>query len=204
VGGFLRDVDKPTAPFSGLPRARRAPDPQQRLLLEVGWEALEDAGHPAGRLAGTAAGVFVGIWINDYEARMFRDPGRIDFYMTTGTGRYTASGRLSHVLGLEGPSITLDTACSSSLVAVHLAPTCERGKVRWRYRRRECDPRAQHQHRVLAVGMMALDGRCKFGDARASGYVRSEGAALVVLKPLDRAIATATASTRHPWQHREQ
>ena len=44
--------------------------------------------------------------------------------------------------------------------------------------------------------MLAPDGRCKFGDARADGYVRSEGAALVVLKPLSRALAeTATAST---------
>jgi acyl transferase domain-containing protein/acyl carrier protein len=36
--------------------------------------------------------------------------------------------------------------------------------------------------------MMAPDGRCKFGDARADGYVRSEGAGLVVLKPLSKAL----------------
>ena len=35
---------------------------------------------------------------------------------------------------------------------------------------------------------MAPDGRCKFGDARANGYVRSEGAGIVVLKPLSKAL----------------
>ena len=121
-GGFLEHVDRFDARFFGIsPREAERLDPQQRLLLEVTWEALEDAGLVVAQLDASATGVFVGMWINDYEARLFAESGRTDFHMTTGSGRYTASGRLSYLLGLRGPSVTVDTACSSSLVAVHLA-----------------------------------------------------------------------------------
>ena len=180
------------APFFGIsPREADRLDPQQRLLLEVAWEALEDAGQPVERLVGSLTGVFVGLWLNDYEARLFADPAVVDFYMTTGSGRYSASGRLSYVLGLEGPSLTIDTACSSSLVAVHLA--CQS------LRRNECSLALAgganvilQPHISIAYSqskMMAPDGRCKFGDAQANGYVRSEGAGIVVLKPLSKALA---------------
>ncbi len=63
----------------------------------------------------------IGMWTNDYEDRMRAATRDIDLYMTTGGGRYSASGRLSFIFDLRGPSMTIDTACSSSLVAVHLA-----------------------------------------------------------------------------------
>ena len=63
----------------------------------------------------------MGQWLSDYEARLVSDPTQIDFQMTTGSGRYASSGRLSAFLGWRGPSVTVDTACSSSLVAVHMA-----------------------------------------------------------------------------------
>ena len=191
-GGFLNQIEMFDAAFFGIsPREADRLDPQQRLLMEVAWEALEDAGQPSERLAGSLTGVFLGLWLNDYEARLFADPAAVDFYMTTGTGRYSASGRLSYVLGLEGPSLTIDTACSSSLVAVHLA--CQS------LRRNECSLALAgganiilQPHISIAYSqsrMMAPDGRCKFGDARANGYVRSEGAGIVVLKPLSKALA---------------
>jgi phthiocerol/phenolphthiocerol synthesis type-I polyketide synthase C len=190
-GGFLDGIDEIDAAFFGIsPREAERLDPQQRLLLETGWEALEDAGQPADRLAGSRTGVFVGLWLNDFESRLFTDPA-VDFHMTTGSGRYAASGRISYVLGLSGPSMTVDTACSSSLVAVHLA--C---RSLWSG---ECPIALAgganvilQPHVTIAYsqsGMMANDGRCKFGDARANGYVRSEGAAVVVLKPLSQAVA---------------
>ena len=191
-GGFLSGIDTMDAEFFGIaPREAERLDPQQRLLLEVGFEALEDAGLPLESLAGSPTGVYVGMWLNDYEGRLFSDPLGPDFYMTTGSGRYSASGRLSYAFGLQGPSLTIDTACSSSLAAVHLA--CQ---SLW----------AGESQLALAGGanvilqpsisiaysqsqMLAPDGRCKFGDSRANGYVRSEGAALVALKPLARAQA---------------
>jgi acyl transferase domain-containing protein/acyl carrier protein len=190
-GGFLDQVDLFDASFFGIsPREADRLDPQQRLLLEVAWEALEDAGQPQERLSGSDAGVFIGMWLNDYESRMFADPAGVDFYMTTGSGRYSASGRLSYVFGLQGPSLTIDTACSSSLVAVHLA--C---RSLWSG---ECSLALAGGANVILQPqisiaysqskMMAPDGRCKFGDAGANGYVRSEGAGIVVLKPLSAAL----------------
>ena len=190
-GGFIDRIEMFDADFFGIsPREAERMDPQQRLLLEVAWEALEDGGHRIDRVSGGDTGIFVGMWVNDYEARLFADPRAVDFYTTTGTGRYTASGRLSYFLGVRGPSLTIDTACSSSLVAVHLA--C---RSIWSG---ECSLALAgganlilQPHIAIAYSqtkMMAPDGRCKFGDASANGYVRSEGAALVVLKPLAAAL----------------
>ncbi len=174
-GGYLDSIDELDAGFFGIsPREAERLDPQQRLLLETAWEALEDAGLDAVRLDGSRTGVFVGQWISDFEARLFARPGELDFFMTTGSGRYASSGRLSYVFGFRGPSVTIDTACSSSLVAVHLAAQAIRNG--------ECQLALAggvnvilQPHVSLAYsrsGMLAADGKCKFGD----GYVRSEGA----------------------------
>jgi acyl transferase domain-containing protein/acyl carrier protein len=190
-GGYLEQIDMFDADFFRIsPREADRLDPQQRLLLEVAWEALEDAGQIPDRLAGTTAGVFIGLWISDYENRLLANPSSVDFHMTMGTGRYSASGRLSYVFGLQGPSLTVDTACSSSLVAVHLA--CQ---SLWT---QECSMalagganvilRPQIHIAYSQPKMMAPDGRCKFGDAGANGYVRSEGAGIVILKPLAAAL----------------
>lgn len=191
-GGFLTKIDEFDPLFFGIsPREAERLDPQQRLLLETAWEALEDAGQNVSALEGSATGVFVGQWLSDFENRLFTDAEGVDFYMTTGSGRYASSGRLSYLLGLTGPSLTIDTACSSSLIAVHLAVGSLRSG--------ECTVALAgganvilQPHISVAYSqsrMMAPDGRCKFGDASGDGYVRSEGAALIVLKRLDRALA---------------
>ena len=191
-GGYLERIDEFDADFFGIsPREAERMDPQQRLLLETAWEALEDAGQDLKRVDPRSASVFVGQWTSDFESRLFADPEVVDFQMTTGSGRYAASGRLSYLLGFRGPSLTIDTACSSSLAAIHLAVRSIRegesslalaGGVNI----------ILQPHISIAYsqsGMMALDGRCKFGDASGDGYVRSEGAGLLVLKPLDSALA---------------
>ncbi|MCP4380581.1 MAG: amino acid adenylation domain-containing protein [Hyphomicrobiales bacterium] len=192
-GGFLDKIDHFDAAFFGISRREaNAMDPQQRLLLEVAWEALESAGLAAHRLRGSATGVFFGMTTNDYVQHLGRLPiAQADAYMPTGNAFSVAAGRLSHLLGFEGPSLTLDTACSSSLVAVHLA-----GRS---LRQRECRLALAGgvnlilcPHTTVSLSkarILAADGRCKSFDAAADGYVRGEGCGVVVLKRLSDARA---------------
>lgn len=190
-GGFLRGLDLFDAGFFGMsPREAVLLDPQQRLLLEMAWEALEDAGLPLSDIAGSRTGVFVGQWTSDYEECLHESAESPHFYSTTGTGRYAAAGRLAYSFDLRGPNLTLDTGCSSSLVAVHLA--CQS------LRSGESDLALAGAVNVIlrpeitmaygSAGMLSADGRCKFGDAAADGYVRSEAGGVVVLKLLRQAI----------------
>ena len=192
-GGFLTGVDRFDAGFFGVsPREAAAMDPQQRLLLELGWEALENSGLVPAELGGSRAGVFVGALADDY-ARLVQDrgPDAVTPHTFTGVQRSLLANRVSYVLGLRGPSLTVDTGQSSSLVAVHLAVES--------LRRGECTSAlAGGVNLVLApestlavarLGALSPNGRCHTFDARADGYVRGEGGGLVVLKPLAAALA---------------
>ncbi|WP_437819494.1 SDR family NAD(P)-dependent oxidoreductase [Sorangium sp. So ce1078] len=191
-GGFLDRVDHFDAHFFGIaPREAASMDPQQRLLLEVTWEAVEHAGIAPPELAGSRTGVFVGIGSNEYAGihGVGGDAAPGDAYMATGNDSSFAAGRLSYVLRLHGPTLSLNTACSSSLVAVHLA--CQS------LRAGECDLAIaggvnltlSPSSTVYLAQLRALskDGRCKTFDASADGYVRGEGCGVVVLKRLSDA-----------------
>jgi acyl transferase domain-containing protein/acyl-CoA synthetase (AMP-forming)/AMP-acid ligase II/SAM-dependent methyltransferase len=189
-GGFLDRVDGFDPAFFGIaPREASRMDPQQRLLLEVAWEAIADAGQTEA-ISGSATGVFVGISNDDYGRMQIDDPGLLDAYAGTGSALSIAANRISYLLNLSGPSLAIDTACSSSLVAVHLA--CQS------LLRRECDLALAGGVNLILSGMVTAnfaesgflspDGRCRTFDARANGYVRGEGAGVVVLKPLSRAL----------------
>jgi acyl transferase domain-containing protein/acyl carrier protein len=190
-GGYLSDIDQFDAEFFDMaPRDAERLDPQHRLLLETAWEALEDAGLYPAAMEGGRVGVFVGQWLADFEQRLFAHPEELDFSMTLGSGRYAASGRISYAFNFTGPSITLDTACSSSLSAVHMAVQSLRsGESSLALAGGVNIILGPHIYVAYSQsGMMAGDGRCKFGDARADGYVRSEGAGVIVLKRLDDAL----------------
>jgi acyl transferase domain-containing protein len=193
-GGFLRQVDQFDAEFFGISsREAETLDPQQRLLLEVTWEALEHAGYAPDRLFGSRTGVFVGIGSFDYMQMQLQRSrlDLIDAYLATGGSHSVASGRLSYVLGLQGPSVSIDTACSSSLVTIHLA--CQSLRLR------ECDLAVAGGVNVILspellinfsrAHMMAADGRCKAFDASADGFVRAEGCGMIVLQRLSDALA---------------
>jgi len=127
-GGFLENIELFDAGCFGI-SSRKAErlDPQQRLLLERTREALQAGGQVPSRLRGNDTAVFFGLWSNEFETRMFRDRGRIGFYMTTGAGRYSALGRVSDFFGWHAPSVTIGYTCSSSLVAVHVTCRSLRG-----------------------------------------------------------------------------
>ncbi|MCL5996214.1 MAG: type I polyketide synthase [Chloroflexi bacterium] len=191
--GLLDQVDQFDPRFFGItPREATSMDPQQRLVLEVSWEALEQAGQAPNQLAGSQTGMFLGISTSDYSqfARQI-DIRQLDVYSATGSALNIAAGRVAYTLGLRGPCMSVDTACSSSLVAVHLA--CQS------LHNRESDLALAGGVNIILMpegfvcftrwGMMASDGRCKTFDARADGFVRSEGCGMVVLKRLSDAIA---------------
>ena len=194
-GGFLEDVDRFDAGFFGIgPREATAMDPQQRLALELSWEALENAAISPAAIAGSEVGVFVGAIAADYEELLHRGRGdEAARQAFTGTQRSIIANRISYTLGLRGPSVAVDTGQSSSLVAVHMA--CQSLLAG------ECSLALAGGvqlnlglHRALALaklGALSPDGRCYVFDARANGFVRGEGGGLVVLKPLDRALADA-------------
>ncbi|MGO8962191.1 SDR family NAD(P)-dependent oxidoreductase [Mycobacterium sp.] len=190
--GFVPGVDQFDFRFFGIsPRESAQMDPQQRLILEVAWEALEDAGQVPERLAGSDTGVFVGISTSDYTNLHAGQLQLVDAYTGTGNALSIAANRLSYFYDFHGPSMAIDTACSSSLVAVHLACRSLRDG--------ECALAVAGGVNVILspalminftkARVMAPDGRCKTFDAGADGYVRGEGAGIVVLKPLSRALA---------------
>ena len=190
-GGFVDDVDKFDASFFGIsPREAQRMDPQQRWLLELTWEAFEDAGEKPVNWRGSATGVYVGISSNEYGSIQMMGESDIDVHTNSGSTLSIASNRISYLYDLKGPSISVDTACSSALVAVNLA--C---KSIWSG---ECDAAFAGGVNALLMpdssigfskaSMLSPSGQCFAFDARANGYVRGEGAGMILIKPLARAV----------------
>jgi pimaricinolide synthase PimS1 len=186
-GGFIDAVAEFDASFFGIsPREAMEMDPQQRLVLEVVWEALERAGLQPDGLSQSRTGVYLGSMGSDYGTRSLE---ATTVWTATGTTSSVLAGRVSYVLGLEGPAMTVDTACSSSLSSLHLACTA--------LRRGECDLALaggvtimSTPSTLVALGPdngMAPDGRCKSFSDGANGAGWSEGCGVLVLKRLSDA-----------------
>ncbi|MBR0679869.1 SDR family NAD(P)-dependent oxidoreductase [Roseomonas eburnea] len=197
AAGTIGDAAGFDAQAFGLsPREAAEMDPQQRVLLEVAAEAFEDAGWPAEKLAGRDLAVFIGGSSTDYAELRLSDPSAADRFFMTGNALSILSNRIGNVFDLRGPAQTVDTACSSSLVALHLA-----------IRALEDDPALEAAvvggvSMLLSpysfigfsqAGMLSPTGRCRAFDAAADGYVRAEGAGVVVLKRLKDAVAAGDA-----------
>jgi len=190
AAGLIDDVwGFDAAAFGMSPREAEQVDPQQRHLLEVTQDALAHAGIAPSSLAGSGAGVYVGASSVDYGARFFADPAAADVHMMTGNTLSIIANRLSYHLDLHGPSFTVDTACSSSLVALSLAADAIRAGT--------VDTAIVGGVNLLLspfsfigfsrASMLSPTGRCRPFDAAADGYVRAEGAIILVLRSLDAA-----------------
>ena len=190
--GVLSRIDEFDAGFFGVsPREAELLDPQQRILLELAWEAMEHAGVRPSSLAGTRCAVYVGMSALDYGMRLLDDLSSMGAHSMTGNTMSVAANRLSYVFDLRGPSLAIDTACSSSLVALHEA----------------CNALSSGQATAALVGginvllhpypfvgftkasMLSAQGRCRPFSEGGDGYVRAEGGAVLLLKPLSQALA---------------
>ncbi|BCL84564.1 PKS and KAsynt_C_assoc domain-containing protein [Ktedonobacteria bacterium brp13] len=211
-GGFLDQIDQfDWRALHMHPREVKHMDPQQRLLLEVAWEALEDAGLPFEQIAGTNTSVTIGINWSDYFHLLTRNWSQLDAYAIFGNGMCFAANRLSYLFDLTGPSLSVDTGCTSSLMSVYQA--CQslwNGEASLAL--------AGGVNLILSpefdimlsqAGLLSRDGQCKTFDARADGFVRGEGAGIVVLKllsqvqPSDRIYALIRGVTANHNGHNE-
>ena len=196
VNGALADLELFDADFFDMsPRDARITDPQHRIMLELAWQALEHAGCDPGRYDGSI-GVYAGCGHSSYllhnllpNVERVREVGQLAIQI--GNGNDYLPTRISHRLDLTGPSIAVNTACSTSLVAVHLGMQALLDL--------HCDmvlaggagiqvPQ-DTGYAYTEGGILSPDGRCRAFDADARGTVSGNGAALVVLKRLEDALA---------------
>lgn len=191
AGGYLDGVHQFDAQlFAITPREARLIDPQHRILLEESWQALQDAAIDPRSLTGSQTAVFMGLCSHDYSLMGHEAGAGVGPYSVIGSAQCIGANRISYALGLEGPSITVDAACAASLMAIHLAIAGLRNG--------DCDMAlAGGANLVLtptvnasfqAAQMLSRKGRCATFDVAADGYVRSEGAGVLVLKRLADAL----------------
>lgn len=189
-GGIIKDVSSFDASFFKIsPLEASYMDPQQRLLLELAWESIENANILPENLHNKSVGVFMGVSTFDYLINTSEE-NEFNTYAASGNSYNILAGRIAYYLGLKGPCLGIDTACSSSLTAIHYA--CES------LRNKECELALTGGVNLLLsqstmaayteAGILSPDNRCHTFDASANGYVRSEGAGIIVLKRMSDAI----------------
>ncbi|WP_154609340.1 SDR family NAD(P)-dependent oxidoreductase, partial [Serratia marcescens] len=194
-GAFISHAEDFDYAFFGISLAEaKVMDPQQRLLLEVAYDAFHSAGLNKTSLKGSSTSVHIGL-ANDDWSSMGRDEEAHNPYFGAGVSGSISSNRISYLLGLTGPSVTIDTACSSSLVAVDLAVDKLRQGICSMALVGGVNVMLHHRMFVSACATKALSsqGRCATFDETADGYCRGEGAGAVVLKRLSDAEADGDA-----------
>jgi mycobactin polyketide synthetase MbtC len=189
AGGFLDGAAVFDPPFFGIThREALVMHPQQRVAMRVAWKALENAGINPGTLEGADGGCFVGV-----SPYAYGPPGtEADAYSghrVVSVGQLGAAGRISHCLGLTGPSMCVDSACASSLTALHLAVTAVRtGECEWALTGAVCvmgSPLAFYE--FARLNALSDDGHCRAYSDDATGTVWGEGAGMVLVERESRA-----------------
>ncbi|MDQ1234060.1 iturin family lipopeptide synthetase A [Paenibacillus sp. SORGH_AS306] len=187
-GGYLDEVDKFDYSFFKLtPREASLMDPNQRLFLQTAWSTIENAGYGGNILSGRKVGVYVGFSKTSFEyERLLSEvtPASIPNFAIGNLSSIIPS-RISYLLNLKGPAVTIDTACSSSLVAVHMAcKAIQHG---------ECEMALAGGVKTIllplkaGLGMESSDDRARAFDDSSDGTGWGEGVGAVFLKSLEQA-----------------
>jgi len=189
-GGFLEGIDLFDPLFFGIsPREAKVMDPQERLFLETAWAALEDGALSRDSVKGRKVGVYAGVMWSQYQLYGLA-AAQAGSWLQPMSFNSSVANRLSHVLDLHGPSLSLDTACSSSLTALHLAiESLRRGECELAFAGGVNLTLHPSKYQFLGQGrMLSRDGKCRaFGDG-GDGYVPGEGVGVALLKPLNKAL----------------
>lgn len=190
-GGFIKDMKGFDAEFFDIyPKVAHNIDPRQRHLLEVTYEAFEDAGLTLPQLSGSKTAVIMGVFLGDETKKNTgADLAGITPHSAMGSADTTVPARISYQFNLTGPSLAVDTACSSSLVATHIACNSIWSGDAEMAIAGGVNIMTSHEHNIALSkgGFLSSEGHCKSFDASGDGYVRGEGAAVVIIKPLKKA-----------------
>ena len=185
--GFMKEIDKFDPEFFHMsPREAGNLDPQVRIILELIWKTFEDAGYDPKEFIGKKVGVFLGISSSDYCDLLIKSEVTMDASVTLGISNSLRANRISFAYDFRGPSEPIDTACSSSLIAIHHGVEALNTGT--------CDVALAAGVNVMltptlfnsfdSAGMLSKEGKSKTFDSLADGYVRGEGAGVILLKPL--------------------
>lgn len=188
-GGFLADSAQFDPGLFGIThREALVMNPQQRVAMRVAWRALENAGINPGAVAGAEAGCFVGISPMEYGPRA-ATADAYSGHRIASLGQLGAAGRISHSLGLIGPSMCVDSACASSLTALQLAANAVRDdECDWALAGGVCvmgSPAAFFE--FARLNALSDDGHCRAYADDATGTVWGEGAGMVLVERESRA-----------------
>ena len=159
-------------------------DPQVRMLLTCAWETFEHVGWDLHSVRNSPTGVFIGAQVPSVASwRPMHGASQFD---VTSISLAMLANRISYHFNLMGSSTTYCTACSASLTALHAAMNALRygdcqqalvGSVNYL-------GTARLSASFNALGVISPDGKCHSFDAKANGYMRSEGAFVFAIKPL--------------------
>lgn len=195
-GAYLTDVDKFDYSFFQItPKEASLMNPNQRVFLETVWNAIEDSGYGGKKLRGSNTGVYMGYSpgtfvdvLYDYSRFIIEVDPFLAPMAVPGNLHSIIASRISYVLDLKGPSLSIDTACSSSLVAVHLA--CQG------IRNGECDMAIAGSVKInlfpldreQKLGIESSNAKARTFDESSDGTGRGEGVVAIILKPLSNAV----------------
>ncbi len=195
-GGFISGVDEFDPLFFNIsPIEAEHMDPQERLFLQHAWMAIEDAGYTRAALQlpdvhdlPGQVGVYVGLMYTEYQmfgAAALANGRRIGVASSAGS----IANRVSYLLNLHGPSMTLDTMCSSSLSAIHLAcQDLKQGRTSLALAGGVNVTIHPNKYFVLSAGQfISGDGHCQSFGEGGDGYIPGEGVGVAVLKRLSDA-----------------
>lgn len=192
--GIVDNADRFDAEFFGInPKLAELMDPQQRIFMEISWEALENAGyHPQN--GNSNIGVFAGSYNNTYYLNNVQHNKTLvdqvgEFQVMSANEKDYIASRTAYHLNLKGPAVSVYSACSTSLLAITQAVDS--------LRKGQCElalaggasinSPVNSGHLYQEGAMLSANGHCCPFDADSTGTLFSDGAGVVLLKPLEKA-----------------